>query len=243
MIRGFFFERDNNISSVIHLIDPRVKIISLFLLMIIIAITSPLSHYKFLVYFLMIVLMICFSRIRLKNLARRLLLLVPLLMFLTFSVLIFGKRPFSEDVVILWNLFVKSALIFLCLAVLSSTTKFYHLAKGLEQLKVPQIVTSLLSFAYRYSFLFAKEAERLKRALESRNFTRRSKREQWKVMSHVVPHIFLKTLERSERIYMAMLSRGFERKIQTFTLFKVGKNDYIFFFLFLFLLVFSMVIL
>lgn len=243
MTSFFFSEKDNSRASFLHRLDPRVKIISFFFLIAAIVFTSSHDHYKFLVYFFMLVFMTVLSRIPFKDLARRLVLIFPLLIFLAAALIFFERNPFSENLDILWNLFVKSILCFLCLAVLILTTEFYHLVQGLGHLKVPRIITSLLSFAYRYSFLFAHEAERLRRAKESRSFGNRKKLEEVSTVTHIVPHLFFKTFERSERIYAAMLSRGYEGKIQTLSFFRLGKRDFFFVFLFHIFLAFAVIVL
>jgi energy-coupling factor transporter transmembrane protein EcfT len=55
-----------------------------------------------------------------------------------------------------------------------------------------------------------------------------------------VPRI---TFERSERIYAAMLSRGYEGKIRTLSFFRLGKRDFFFIFLFHIFLVFVVIVL
>lgn len=242
MMTLFLNEKPRSNKRFLHRLDPRAKLISFFVLIFAIAFTPSHQYLKFMIYFFMLFLMIVLDRIPLKDLGKRLLLIIPLLFFLASSVLLFGKNQPYRELYIIWNISIKSILIFLSLAVLSLTTEIYHLLKALELLKLPRIIPSLLSFAYRYSFLLAREAERLNRARESRSFGRKKKRVEIKMLSRLLPHLFFRTLTRSERIYAAMLSRGYEGKIQTLSFYKPGKEDFLFIFLFSFLLLIALIL-
>jgi cobalt/nickel transport system permease protein len=98
-------------------------------------------------------------------------------------------------------------------------------------------VISVLTFAYRYIFLFSNEAQRMKRAKKSRTFKKQKLIKEIKILVSMVSHLFLRAFERTENIYAAMLSRGFDRKIETLTLFKTNKNDWFFFSVFLIYLI------
>lgn len=243
MTSFFLAEKPKSKKRFLHRLDPRVKLISFFVLILAVVFTPSHHYLKFMVYFFMLLFMIILDRIPIKDLGKRLFFIFPLLVFLASSLILFGKNQHSGDLDILWNILIKSLLSYLSLAVLSLTTEFYHLVKGLELLKLPRIIPSILSFAYRYNFLFVREAERLNRAKESRSFGKRKKLGEIKILSQLVPHLFFRTYARSERIYAAMLSRGYEGKIKTLSFFKPGKKDFLFIFLFSFLLVITLILL
>lgn len=241
-MKSFFLtEKPKSKKRFLHRLDPRVKLISFFVLILAFVFTPSHQYLKFMVYFFMLLFMIVLNRVTVKDLGKRLFFIFPLLVFLASSLLLFGKNKFYQDLDILWNILIKSVLCFLSLAVLSLTTEFYYLVKGLELLKLPRIIPSILSFAYRYSFLFGREAERLNRAKESRNFGKRKKLDEIKIISRLLPHLFLRTFARSERIYAAMLSRGYEGKIKTLNFFKPGRKDFLFVSFFLSLLVITLI--
>jgi len=243
MTSFFLAEKPKSKKRFLHRLDPRVKLISFFVIILAVVFTPSHHYLKFMVYFFLLLFIIILDRIPIKDLGKRLFFIFPLLIFLASSLLLFGKNKHSGDLDILWNILIKSLLSYLSLAVLSLTTEFYHLVKGLELLKLPRIIPSILSFAYRYNFLFVREAERLNRAKESRSFGKRKKLGEIKILSQLVPHLFFRTYARSERIYAAMLSRGYEGKIKTLSFFKPGKKDFLFIFLFSFLLVITLILL
>jgi cobalt/nickel transport system permease protein len=92
---------------------------------------------------------------------------------------------------------------------LLATTPFRSLLKGLAWFRVPAFFLSLLSFAYRYIFVFVDELERLQRAWAGRYFGRR-RFAQFLTLGPAVAALFMRSYERAERVWAAMLSRGYD---------------------------------
>ena len=224
-------------NSSFHRFDPRIKILFFTGFITAIFFTPSRHQYKFLAYFLMLSAVFVLSRISVKDFYRKLIFLFPLLLFFAVVIFLFGDETFSEKLSILWNLSVKSVLSVLSLFILISITDFYDLVKGLELLKMPRLATSVLNFARRYSLLLIQEAERVKRAKDSRSFGKKFTKE-IKAISYIVPHLFFRTLERSERIYAAMLSRGFEGEVHVLGSYKLNKMEIVLSFLFILFILF-----
>ncbi len=224
-------KKDPDASSYLNL-DPRIKIISMMVFIVIISLTPSPSYLKFMLYFCALIVLFVLSGIVLKKLFSRLIFLIPLLGFLGVSVFVFGSQSPAEKINILWNLTVKSTLIFLCIGFLVLSTQFFHLIKGFELLKTPAVVISIMTFAHRYISLFSDEAERMRRAKKSRTYKKQKPVDKIKTLVSLVSQLFLRAFKRTENIYAAMLSRGFDRKIETLSLFKTRKKDWIFLSLF-----------
>jgi len=72
----------------------------------------------------------------------------------------------------------------------------------------------ILSFMYRYLFVMVDEVIRMRQARDSRNFG--GKRIwQLKIIGNMVGTLFIRSYERGERVYGAMVARGFEGQIRT----------------------------
>jgi len=222
------YETSNHSSLSIRDLDPRIKIISMTAFILIIGFTPPSAYLKFLLYFLTLTAFFIASGINIKKFFSRFLMLFPLLIFLGITVFVFGSQTSLEKLNILWNLSVKSILIFLCIGFLVLWAGILHLIKGFELLKMPPIIISVLLFAYRYISLFSGEAERMRLAKKSRTFKYQSLKNKIRTLVPMVSQLFSRAFERTEKVYAAMLSRGFDRKIQTLTLFKTNKKDWIF---------------
>jgi len=82
----------------------------------------------------------------------------------------------------------------------------------------------VLSFFYRYVFVLVDEAMRMKRAMDSRSFGGCRMR-QMRSVGNIVATLFVRAYERGERIYAAMVSRGFSGRIKTIGDSKIGRLD------------------
>lgn len=229
----FMTNRTTSHRGVIHDLDPRIKLVALSFFILAVIFTPSPRPLKFMMYFLILLLLAIIDRIPWKMAVGKLILLGPLLLFLGFSVVLFGQNAPLENVNIIWNITVKSVLTFLSLLFLTLTTDFYDLVKSLELFKVPRIVTSLLSFSFRYSFLLLSEGRRMMLAKEARTFRKRKRIEEIKTLVRLLPRLFLRVVDRSERIYAAMLAKGYKGRIQTLKYFKLKSIDFVFIFLFL----------
>lgn len=97
------------------------------------------------------------------------------------------------------------------LMLLVLSTGFYRLCTALVRLGIPALLASQLLFVYRYLFVLLQEALSMERARASRSYGRRSyPLKMWGVF---VGQLLLRTVNRSERIHRAMLSRGFDGTI------------------------------
>jgi cobalt/nickel transport system permease protein len=99
---------------------------------------------------------------------------------------------------------------------LAFTTPFHDLVDALRQLRLPRIMVAIISFMYRYLDVLAGEAGRMMRARAARSAVPAGGRGgasfRWRasVTGHLVGSLFLRSYERSERIYAAMQARGFD---------------------------------
>lgn len=92
--------------------------------------------------------------------------------------------------------------------VVTSSVGFSRILAEMKALRFPRILTLTLAFTYRYLDLFADEAVRMKRALDSRAFGV-GRREYYRKLGSLLGEVFVRAYLRNGRIYRAMLSRGF----------------------------------
>ena len=113
-----------------------------------------------------------------------------------------------------WNILVKAWLSILSLILLTSTTKLSNLLKGLEQLRLPRVMVMILSFMYRYLFVLVDEVMRMRQARDSRNFGG-GRLWQIRTIGNMIGTLFIRSYERGERVYAAMVARGFDGQTRT----------------------------
>jgi cobalt/nickel transport system permease protein len=106
-------------------------------------------------------------------------------------------------------LMTRSTLSLAILIVLGATTPFPDILALLRRLHVPAVLTTMAALLHRYVFVLSEEMQKMKRARRSRTF-RKSRAGTWHSLSAAAGALFLRTTERSERIYRAMLARGWK---------------------------------
>ena len=106
-------------------------------------------------------------------------------------------------------LLARSTLSVTTLLLLGATTPFSEILDLLRRLRVPSILTTMAALLHRYVFVLGEEMQRMRRARRSRTF-RKSRVGAWHSLSAAAGALFLRTTERSERIYRAMIARGWK---------------------------------
>jgi cobalt/nickel transport system permease protein len=111
---------------------------------------------------------------------------------------------------------IKMWLSVLAAVLLGATTRFSDLLNALLQLKAPRLLVAVITLMWRYLFVIIEEVTRMQRARSSRSAftpgTQRAGGSLWwraRVTGGMAGSLFLRALERSDRVYAAMLSRGY----------------------------------
>jgi cobalt/nickel transport system permease protein len=114
-----------------------------------------------------------------------------------------------------WNILIKGTLGVAASIVIASTTTMAELLKGFDRLHLPKAFTSIASFMVRYMDVIADDMKRMKVARLSRGYDPR-----WiwqaKAVAASAGALFIRSYERGERVYLAMLSRGFTGDMPSF---------------------------
>lgn len=220
MTAGTFLMERRSAGGFLRELDARAKIIALIGLTVIVVTTPARAMWAFALYAALLVFLIGLGRVPLGYVLKRLLVVLPVLLmvavFLPFfhkagrgSYSLGGLNVSNEGLLVLWNAGAKAVLSVLSVTVLGATTPFADLVTGFAHLRAPKVFVLIVSFMYRYSFVFANEAGRMRRAMASRNF-----RARWlgnvPVLGRMLGALFLRSYGRGERVYVAMLSRGYE---------------------------------
>lgn len=118
------------------------------------------------------------------------------------------------------SIMAKSWLSVQAALLLAYTTPFADLVDALRALRLPAVIVAIISFMYRYLAVLTDEAGRMSRARQSRSAAAPEGRSggslTWRarVTGSMVGSLFIRSYERSERIYAAMLARGFSGTFQ-----------------------------
>jgi cobalt/nickel transport system permease protein len=212
-VKELLFDANAGPENTIHSLDPRAKILVIFALIFISVSTPPQALWAFAVYALYLLSITLIGRVPPRLLLKRLAMALPFVLCIGFFMPFAGASDevadsFQSGWWLFWNLLVKALVGIFALSLLTATTRFGKILEGFSRLKAPNLLLMLLSFTYRYLFVLAEEAQRMKRARDARAYGGR-----WlwngKVIGQMIGTLFIRSYERGERVYLAMCSRGY----------------------------------
>jgi cobalt/nickel transport system permease protein len=205
----------------VHRLEPRAKVIATMLFLVTV-ISFPKYEVAALVpFFLFPVLLLTLGGIPARFILRKVLLVSPFALLIgifnplldTRTAVVIVGVPLSAGLLSFFSILLKFALTVSATLLLIATTSFPGVCHAFRRLGFPSLFVSQLLFLYRYLFVLLEEAMRIIRARDMRSFGTRGAG--MKVFARLVGILFLRTVDRAERIYDAMLSRGFRGDIPT----------------------------
>jgi cobalt/nickel transport system permease protein len=113
------------------------------------------------------------------------------------------------------RVYCKAISIVLLVVPMFGTSRFDISIKALEHLKVPNSVVQMLLFSYRYIFVFIAELKRMTLAMQVRKFTPSTNMHTLKTYGNFLGTLLVRSFERAEAVYQAMLSRGYTGTLKT----------------------------
>ncbi|ACK70608.1 cobalt ABC transporter, inner membrane subunit CbiQ [Gloeothece citriformis PCC 7424] len=110
---------------------------------------------------------------------------------------------------VLGSVTIKVFLSLLMVNVLTLTTSISSLFQALLALKTPPLLVAIMASMYRYLKVLIDEFTTMRRAAMSRNLMS-NKWATRRVIGNMIGALFIRTYQRGERIYQAMLARGYQ---------------------------------
>jgi cobalt/nickel transport system permease protein len=191
-------------------LDARVKLI-LVVLVTSAIVTTPIQRWPaFVIYASLLAAAIYLGRVPVITILRRLSILLPFLILSSILVPLAPPVPGTPTgQILLLSVIVKSLLGAAITMILIATTPFPKLLAAMETLHIPRVAVMIFSFTHRYLFVLHEEALRMMKACQSRCYRGRWLRDAVTV-GQMAGTLFLRSYERGERVYLAMLARGFD---------------------------------
>jgi cobalt/nickel transport system permease protein len=204
----------------VHRIDARAKIIVTIAFMAAVMSFPPREISALTPFFLYPLGLIFPGRIPLMFILRKMLIAAPFAVVIGLFNPFFDRTPaFLIGPLVIsggWLSFISIMIRFLLTVsaalVLVACTGIFRLGAGLEQIGLPRIFAVQLLFLYRYLFVVADEGYRMVCGLELR--TCGPAASGFRVYGSIVGHLLLRSMTRAERIYRAMVMRGFSGEIR-----------------------------
>ena len=202
--------------SVIHLLPPHVKIVAAFAFVFAVVATPREAVWAFLLYGIILGLLATVARLGVRFVALRMVVEIPFIVVALLLPFFAGGEKIDVAGIALsrdglwdmWNIVAKATLGLLTSVVLAGTTQITELLRGFDTLRMPRVITSIMTFMIRYLDVVLGEFRRMHVAMQSRGY-----RPRW--LGHIKPfaqsigHLFIRSYERGERVYLAMASRGY----------------------------------
>lgn len=234
-------QRDRHTPSFLHGIDPRVKLIVSILFIILM--TSMNSLHLALIGGAFMGGLLAMARIPLASVLKRLLWVVPfacmLVLFLPFmreGTPIYSIHVFNltftatrQGLMDAFLLLTRAVAAILTVILLTLTTDLNQLLMSMEALYVPRIFTSLIEFIIRYFYVLGNEWRRIINARKSRGFDEKEsifKVNALRNFGQMLGNLFLRSYQRSERVHLAMMARGFNGLTKRNYNFRMQSTDY-----------------
>lgn len=218
----------------VHKLDPRAKLIAT-LLFIITVVSFPKYEIAGLLPFLLFpMLLFTLSDIPATFILKKVLLVSSFAVFIgIFNPLLDRQTAYavfgfsvSGGWISFISLMLKFFLTITSALLLIATTSFPGVCHALQKMGMPELFVSQLLFLYRYIFVLAEEAMKIVRARDMRSFG--GKGLGMKPAIHLFGTLFLRTIERAERVYQAMLSRGFSGRLNASRVYSITIADALF---------------
>ncbi|MDH3875051.1 MAG: cobalt ECF transporter T component CbiQ [Desulfobacteraceae bacterium] len=227
------FEELANNNSFLHGLDPRGKLIVVFLFSIVVAAAKRFP--VLLVSLTLGLLIVLTAKVPARELIKRLIPVNMLILFLwLFLPFTFGGEPLffvgslavtREGVFYATRISIKSNAMMLMLIALAASTPIFFMGHAMHQLKIPKNIVHLFFFTYRYIHAIYREYLRLKNSIKIRGFIPKTNLHTYKTFAYMVGMLLVRSFDRAHRVHNAMLCRGFKGDLYSLKKFSFKTND------------------
>jgi cobalt/nickel transport system permease protein len=240
------FDRYHHGHSPLHRLDPRVKVVLTVAFIISNVLLADGAWFAFALAWLIVLAANVISGLGWTFTFRRSFIALPFALAAVSSIFEIHGNPLAQWHIFMWTLIptdagllrfvsilIRSWLSVQAAILLVAVTPFPDLIHALEHLRVPKIITTIIAFLYRYLFVLTDEVLRLMRARQARSAAAPGQRSGgsvgWRanVTGNMVGQLFLRSYERSDRIYNAMLARGYTGQIRTLHAHTLTRRDWL----------------
>jgi cobalt/nickel transport system permease protein len=239
------FDRYRAGDSRIHRLDPRVKVVVTVAFILSNALLPDGAWLGYTLALLVVITVTVLARLPLAFAVKRSLVALPftaaaVTMIFTLpghAVLAVPAGPWTllatdAGLVRFASVVIRSLLSVQMAILLTATTPFPDILHALAHLRVPPTLVAVLSFMFRYLFVLADETMRLMRARDARSACAPGRhgggslRWRGRVAGNMVGQLFIRSYDRGDRVYQAMLARGYRGQMLTLHPHAMSRRDW-----------------
>ncbi len=231
-------------NTLIHRLDPRVKLVAAFVFSVVITLSGRV--FPVFAGLIISIILAALARLPVKTFLMRLffanLFILFIWVFIPFTMkgepaVQMGPLVISKEGIIYCLLLsIKSNAIIIVLIALTATMPVFTMGRAMGSLGIPAKIVNLFIFSYRYVHTILLEYRRLKEAIEIRGFHPGTNVHTYRSYAYLVGMLIVKSHDRAERVHSAMLCRGFQGKFYDLTEFVFKGTDFLFIIIFIFCL-------
>ncbi len=215
----------------LHRLDPRAKLLTTMVFIIIVVSFPKYALLGLLPFILYPVALAALGNVPPLYLGKKILIAAPFAFFIgVFNPLLdrqilvqLGPVAISGGWISFASIMLRFLLTVSAALLLVAVTGFHQVCLALQRLGMPKAFVVQLLFLYRYLFVLVDEAARMVRARALRSFQGRGL--QLRPYISLLGHLLLRTLDRAQRLHLAMLSRGFDGEIRQFRPLRLSGRD------------------
>jgi cobalt/nickel transport system permease protein len=227
--------------SPIHRLDARAKLLSVLGYTVVLISFSRFSVAALAPMAVLPLAMLWFGGVPVGFALRRVAILSPFILMLVLMSPIYDRTPHAVTFgpwnytltggwLTAGNITVKFAFGVLALTAMMCTTRFALLLEAMRRLGMPQVIVVQLGFLYHYIFVLIDEAMRVRRARDFRGAALAPVGRRLAAVGGVIGSLFIRTLDRSQRIQTAMAARGYRGELRTLNQLRFTRADALFLF-------------
>ena len=224
-------------NSILHRTDARIKVAFMLTFLFVTALlpTGAWAVYLLMAGFLIMALLLSDLPLG-KLLERSLLMEVPILLVVLPQLFLDKGDRFELSLFLDWKISVslsalikilsllfKSWLSVQAVVLMAAVTRFEDMLSALCAMRLPRLLAAILGLMWRYLFIMIDEVQRMQRARASRSACLHDSNARpagsllWRasVTGNMAGTLMLRSLQRGDRVYQAMLARGYDGDIRS----------------------------
>jgi cobalt/nickel transport system permease protein len=207
-------------ASPVHRLPGQTKLAAVLLFVVAVVLIPREQFWAFGVAALLLLAVTLAARLPVLTITRRLVVEAPFVLFAVALPFLGGGERVDVAGVALsveglygaFNVLAKATLGTAATLLLTATTPVRDLLAGLERLGLPRLLVAIAAFMVRYIDVVLAEVARMRVARISRGDDPRFLW-QAKAVAATAGTLFVRSYERGERVYLAMLSRGYDGRM------------------------------
>jgi cobalt/nickel transport system permease protein len=206
--------------TAVHRLDPRAKVLTTLVFLVCVVSFGKYDVLPLLPFVLFPLVMASEGDLPLGFLVRKVLIVAPFAVVIGMFNPILDRAVFGQlgglaisgGWVSFASILLRFSLTTIAALVLIGTTSFTGVCMAIERLGVPDVIATQMLLLYRYIFVLGEEGMRITRARALRSFDGRGMGP--RVYGQMMGSLLLRTYARAQRIYLAMLCRGFDGHVR-----------------------------